>query len=158
MKTIEERLKLVEDQLEIAQLRAHYCHLLDERRWDEFIALFTPDGVFEGLEAVCGHAALHAFFSERVPKLAEDFWHFCTNGTVEVDGDVATGRISMEYLSVTNGVSFVSAGHYDDVMHRVDGRWRFASRKITFYFLSPLSEGWAGRPFPGRTPAPRAAE
>lgn len=158
MKTIEQRLQLVEDQLEIAQLRARYCHLLDERRWDEFVALFTADGVFEGLEAVSGHQALRAFFGERVPKLAEDFWHFCTNGTVEIDGDVATGRISMEYLSVTDGVSFVSAGHYDDVMRRVDGRWRFAARRITFYFLSPLSEGWAGRPFPGRAPTGRAAE
>lgn len=158
MTSIEERLRRVEDQLEIAQLRASYCHLLDERRWDEFVALFTPDGVFEGLEAVSGHEALHAFFSQRVPKLAEDFWHFCTNGTVELDGDVATGRISMEYLSVTDGVSFVSAGHYDDMMRRVDGRWRFASRKITFYFLSPLSEGWAGRPFPVRGAAAKAAE
>jgi hypothetical protein len=158
MKTIEDRLKFVEDQLEIAQLRAHYCHLLDERRWDEFIDLFTSDGVFEGLEAVRGRDAIYAFFSERVPKLAEDFWHFCTNGTVDVNGDVATGRISMEYLSVTNGVSYVSAGHYDDVMRRVNGRWRFASRKITFYFLAPLSEGWAGRPFPGRALAPKAVQ
>lgn len=150
MKTIEERLRLVEDQLEIAQLRARYCHLLDESRWDEFVDLFTDDGVFEGLEAVSGRDELHAFFSQRVPKIAEDFWHFCTNGTIEVNGETATGRISMEYLSTTKGVSYISAGHYDDVLRHVDGRWRFASRKITFYFLTPLSEGWAGRPFPGR--------
>jgi hypothetical protein len=150
MNSLEERLRLVEDQLEIAQLRARYCHLLDERRWDDFVQLFLPDGVFDGLEAVRGHAAIYEFFSQRVPKLAQDFWHFCTNGTVEVDGDVATGRISMEYLSSTSGVSFVSAGHYDDVMRRLDGRWRFVSRKITFYFLSPLSEGWAGHTLPPR--------
>lgn len=147
MNTIEERLKLVEDQLEISQLRAHYCHLLDSRRWDEFVDLFTSDGVFEGLETVRGHDEIRAFFGERVPQLAEDFWHFCTNGTVEISGDTATGRISMEYLSVTKGISFASAGHYDDVLRRVDGRWRFASRTITFYFLSPLSEGWTGRRF-----------
>lgn len=157
MKSIEERLRLVEDHLEIAQLRARYCHLLDGRQWDEFVQLFTPDGVFDGLEAVEGHDAIYEFFSQRVPRLAEDFWHFCTNGTVEVDGDQATGRISMEYLSSTNGVSFVSAGHYDDVMRRVDGRWLFVSRKITFYFLSPLSEGWAGHPFPGRASREKAA-
>ncbi|MDJ0931702.1 nuclear transport factor 2 family protein [Breoghania sp.] len=150
MKSIEERLQLVEDQLEIAQLRATYCHLLNGRQWDEFVQLFTPDGVFDGLEAVKGYDNIHEFFSQRVPKLAEDFWHFCTDGTVELDGDNATGRISMKYLSSTDGVSFVSAGHYDDVMKRVGGRWRFVSRKITFYFLTPLSEDWAGDPFPGR--------
>jgi hypothetical protein len=32
-------------------------------------------------------------------------------------------------------------------MVRQDGRWRFAARRLTFYFLAPLQEGWAGRPF-----------
>ena len=62
----------------------------------------------------------------------------------------ATGRVTLEYLSATDGVSYVSAGHYDDVMRKIGGQWRFASRKITFYYLSPLTQGWSGRPFPGR--------
>lgn len=150
---LERRLRRIEDELEIGQLRARYCHLLDDRRWTDFVDLFTPDGVFVGLESVQGHAELLRFFQD-FPNSTEDFWHFCTNGTVEIDGDTARGRISLEYLSVSNGVSYVSAGHYDDVMVRVDGRWRFRSRHITFYFLTPLSEGWAGRPFPGRSAAP----
>lgn len=154
MPSLEDRLRAVEDQLAIADLRARYCHLLDERRWPEFIALFTEDGVFEGLSAVRGRAALTTFFSQRVPAMTEEFWHFCSNGTVVLDGDRATGRISMEYLSVMKGVSYVSAGHYDDEMVKQDGVWRFASRRITFYFLAPLHEGWAGRPFHNPATAP----
>jgi hypothetical protein len=150
MTSLEDRIQRIEDELAIGQLRARYCHLLDDRDWPAFIDLFTADGLFQGLEAVQGHAALMEFFSRRVPKLAQDFWHFCTNGTVEIDGDTARGRITLEYLSVSDGVSYVSAGHYDDVMVRQDGRWRFRSRIITFYYLAPLSRGWAGRPFPGR--------
>lgn len=150
MSDLEERLRRVEDQIEIGQLRARYCDLLDDRAWEEFVDLFTEDGSFTGLEAVSGRAALLDFFSNRVPRLAQQFWHFCTNGTIELDGDTATGRISMEYLSVTDGVSYVSAGHYDDVLVRRNGRWRFRSRAITFYYLSPLSEGWTG----GRVPPP----
>jgi hypothetical protein len=150
MTSLEHRIQRIEDELAIGQLRARYCHLLDDRDWPAFIDLFTADGLFQGLDAVQGHAALMEFFSQRVTKLTEDFWHFCTNGTVEIDGDTATGRITLEYLSVTDGVSYVSAGHYDDVMVRRDGRWRFKSRIITFYYLAPLSQGWAGRPFPGR--------
>jgi hypothetical protein len=150
MTSLEHRIQRIEDELAIGQLRARYCHLLDDRDWPDFIDLFTADGLFQGLDAVQGHAALMEFFSQRVPKLTEDFWHFCTNGTVEIDGNTATGRITLEYLSVTDGVSYVSAGHYDDVMVRQDGRWRFKSRIITFYYLAPLSQGWAGRPFPGR--------
>ncbi|RKK05245.1 nuclear transport factor 2 family protein [Pseudoroseomonas wenyumeiae] len=150
MTSLEQRIQRIEDELAIGQLRARYCHLLDDRNWPAFIDLFTEDGVFQGLDAVRGHAALMDFFSRRVPELTEDFWHFCTNGTVEIEGDAAKGRITLEYLSVTDGVSYVSAGHYDDVMVRRDGRWRFQSRVITFYYLAPLSQGWAGRPFPGR--------
>lgn len=147
MTDIEARLRAVEDQLAIADLRARYCHLLDGRRWEEFVGLFTPEGVFDGLSAVRGRAALLEFFGRQVPAMTEEFWHFCSNGTVELDGDRATGRISMEYLSVMNGVSYISAGHYEDEMVRQDGAWRFAARRITFYFLAPLHEGWAGRPF-----------
>ena len=146
MSTIDERLQRVEDQLEIGQLRARYCHLLDEQRWDEFVDLFTEDGSFKGLAEVEGREALLAFFGKTVPTLGEGFWHFCTNGTVDLAGDTATGRISMEYLSVKDGVSYVSAGHYDDVLVRVGGRWKFRSRAITFYYFAPLSEGFVGRP------------
>ncbi|PHK95215.1 DUF4440 domain-containing protein [Pseudoroseomonas rhizosphaerae] len=152
--TLEERLRRVEDELEIGQLRARYCHLLDGREWEAFVDLFTADRHFSGLREVRGREALLRFFRDEVPLLAEDFWHFCTNGTVEIEGDTARGRISMEYLSTTRGVPHISAGHYDDELQRVDGRWRFRSRRITFYFLAPLREGWAGRPFPGRAAKP----
>ena len=126
MTTTDERLRRIEDRLEIADLRARYCHLLDDRRWPEFVDLFTEDGVFSGLESVRGREEIRAFFTERVPKLAEAFWHFCTDGTIELDGDEARGRISLQYLSIKGGVSYVSAGHYDDTFRRVDGRLRGA--------------------------------
>lgn len=143
---LETRLTRIEDELAIGQLRARYCHLLDDMQWEEFVDLFTEDGEFDGLSKVQGRDALMRFFSHDVPKIAERFWHFCTNGTVEINADMAVGRISMEYISTTNGVSYVSAGHYDDVMLKEGGRWKFKSRKITFYFYSPLSEGFTGAP------------
>ena len=149
--TLEDRIRRLEDQQAIAQLRAQYCHLLDDRQWDGFVALFAEDGLFSGLETVQGRKALRAFF-ERFAAATPEYYHFCTNGTVEIDGDRATGRITLEYLSAVDSVSYVSAGHYDDVLHRVDGRWLFQSRTITFYYLAPLAQGWAGRPFPGRQP------
>jgi SnoaL-like domain len=144
--TLEERLRRVEDELAIGQLRARYCHLLDDRDWPAFVDLFTEDGIFQGLKAVQGREALLQFFGTDFPKTTEAFWHFCTNATVEIDGDRATGRITLEYLSRIGGVSYAAAGHYDDVMVRVDSRWRFRSRVITFYFFGPLSDGWTGQP------------
>lgn len=147
----QDRLRKVEDELAIGQLRARYCHLLDDMQWPEFVNLFTEDGVFQGLSKVQGHGALMHFFGTEVPQIAERFWHFCTNGTIDIQGDTATGRISMYYISITKGVSYVSAGHYDDVVVRVNGEWKFKSRVITFYFYSKESEGFTGLP-PGTLP------
>ena len=142
--TLEQRVLRMEDAFEIAQLRATYCHLLDDRRWNEFNDLFTEDATFDGLRRISGKAAIHEFFSVECPKIADQFWHFCSNGSIDVHGDTATGRISMEYFSVTSGISYVSFGHYDDVIVRTDGGWKFASRRITFYFYSPLKDGFLG--------------
>lgn len=144
--TIETRLKAVEDRQAIAQLRGEYCHVLDDRNWDVLADLFTEDGEFDGLARVQGRAAIHKFFSTTVENLAEGFWHFCTNGTIHLDGDRATGRISMQYLSRKKGISYVSAGHYDDQFQRINGRWHFARRRITFYYFAPLAEGFTGTP------------
>lgn len=145
-RTLARNIALVADRQDIAQLRAQYCHLLDDRDWDGLADLFTSDGVFDGLARVEGRAAIHQFFSQTVERLAEGFWHFCTNATCQVDRDRATGRISMQYLSCKNGVSYVSAGHYDDVLLRQDGQWKFQSRRITFYYYNKLSEGFWGQP------------
>lgn len=146
MSTLEDRIQAVEDKSAIAELRARYCHLLDDRDWDGFVDLFTEDGEFAGLARVRGHDEIRMFFSQTVPRLADGFWHFCTNGTAEIDGDTARGRISMEYLSVKDGVSRVSAGHYDDELRRENGVWKFSRRRITFYYFAPLSEGFVGQP------------
>jgi hypothetical protein len=143
---IETRLKALEDRAEIADLRARYCHVLDHRDWDALTEMFTEDGEFNGLAHARGRDEILEFFSGFVDGMAEGFWHFCTNATIELDGDRATGRTSMQYLSVKQGVSYVSAGHYDDRLERVEGAWKFRERKITFYYFAPLSEGFVGKP------------
>ncbi len=38
--------------------------------------------------------------------------------------------------------SYVCACQYDDVLIKQDGKWKFKSRKVTFYYFVPLREGW----------------
>lgn len=146
MDRLEDRIRALEDHHQIAQLRARYCHVLDDRDWPALADLFTADGEFDGLAHVVGREAVFRFFSGTVERLAEGFWHFCSNPTAELAGDTASGRVSMQYYSVRNGVSYVSAGHYEDEFRREDGRWLFRKRRITFYYHAPLSEGFVGSP------------
>lgn len=144
--TLEARIATLEARSEIAELRARYVHLLDDRDWDALAGLFTADGVFHGLAHVEGRENIRAFFHDTVSRIAERFWHFCTNPTLTLDGDRAHGRISMQYLSVRDGMSYHSAGHYDDEMVKEDGLWKFRRRRITFYWFAPVAEGFTGGP------------
>ncbi len=147
MDNLEQRLRLIEDDLAIRQLRAQYCTLLDEGRVSEVVDLFTSDGYFQGLGVAQGHAGLADFFTNHVPFMAEDFWHFIGNETIDLDGDTAKGRSSLQYWASKEGVSHIGAGHYEETFRRVDGKWKFATKIVVLDFLGPLSEGWAGRPF-----------
>jgi hypothetical protein len=69
--TIEDRLRRLEDIDAVTQLRARYWHLLDERRGEEFVDLFTPDGLFVGLTEAKGREELMIFFGSTVPRLGE---------------------------------------------------------------------------------------
>lgn len=44
---LEERLARLEAFHEVRQLKARYCSLADQQRWDEFVELFTDDCTFD---------------------------------------------------------------------------------------------------------------
>jgi hypothetical protein len=155
MSDLEARLRRVEDIIEIGQLRARYCALLDAFDWDALAELFTPDGEFHGIGAAYGRDELKQFYAKVRDESGFDaWWHFSSNETVEVDGDVATGETYLDQPSVINGKAYACAGRYRDNFARVDGRWLFSKRQVSFFYFVPLDEGWA----PGRIVPPDARQ
>jgi hypothetical protein len=55
---LEARIRRLEDIHEIGQLRARYCHYLDDGRWDELAELFTLHGRFIGQATAVGSGEL----------------------------------------------------------------------------------------------------
>src|ERR1700687_4448071 len=94
MKTIEERLRVLEDIEEISKLKARYAAACDDNyNADAIAALFTEDAVWDGgaLGKADGRAAIRKFFSR-----ATEFFPFATanvmNPIIEVEGAHATGQ------------------------------------------------------------------
>lgn len=155
---LESRVRRLEDLHEIGQLRARYCQYLDDGRWDELVELFTPDGSFVGLSSVTGTDALRTFFSELQEGRLKAWWHFSSNETIDLDGDVATGETWLHQPCVVDDEAHVAAGRYIDRMRRCDdGVWRFEVREVRFFFWSPADHGWAPGRF-GYPPAAKAAD
>ncbi|MDQ3157456.1 MAG: nuclear transport factor 2 family protein [Actinomycetota bacterium] len=155
---LEARVRRLEDMHDIGQLRARYCQYLDDGRWDDLVELFTPEGAFVGLSTVRGRAELRNFFAELHVGPLQAWWHFSSNETIDLDGDVATGQTWLDQPCVVDGEAHIAAGRYADRLRRCDdGRWRFEERQVSFFFWSPAEAGWS----PGRfdwEPARAAAD
>ena len=155
---LEARISRLEDLHEIAQLRARYCHYLDDGRWDDLVELFTEDGSFVGLSTATGRDQLRTFFAGLQQGALQAWWHFSSNETIDLDGDRATGETWLDQPCVVDGQAHIAAGRYADRMTRcTDGRWRFEERKVSFFFWSPVDQGWAPGEF-SYAPASAAAD
>lgn len=79
----------------------------------------------------------------------------------EIHQLLGADHISVQYMSVKNGVRYVSGRHHDDRLRRADGGWKLHERKIAFYHHAPLAEGFAGKPTfitnDGTPPVPQPA-
>jgi hypothetical protein len=140
---LQRRLQRLEDTQVITQLRARYCQLLDDGRWDDLVELFTPDGEFVGLSTARGHAELRTFFARLQEGSLSAWWHFSSNETIELEGDRATGQTWLLQPCVVDGQSQLAAGRYVDTMARGDdGIWRFVRREVRFFWWVDLQTGW----------------
>lgn len=142
MSAIEQRLQRLEDLEAIRQLDATYCRLLDTGDLPGLVDLFAPDGEFIGLDRVRGRDEILRFFGGLADGGLTAFWHYVTNLEITLDGDSAEVRSALWQPCVQDGVPHVAAGRYHDHLVRLDGRWRYRSKHISFDYFTPLSEGW----------------
>jgi ketosteroid isomerase-like protein len=139
---LEERLRRLEDIEAIRILDAAYCRLLDDGDWPALVALFTEDGVFDGLRRVQGHRDLLAFFGGLADAGMSVFWHHVSNHEIQVTGDSATVRSLLWQPCVVGGVPHVAAGRYADELTRAEEGWRYRVKQVRFSYWTPLTEGW----------------
>jgi 3-phenylpropionate/cinnamic acid dioxygenase small subunit len=144
------RLQKVEDRQAIEQLlMGDYPRALDSNDWAAYAALFAKDGTLimgGGSTKRTGPAAIQEYFSARpapappasaapspcpVPPGGHRSEHVVTNLTLQLNGDMATDQAYWQTIVTRDCKSVVAgAGHYEDVLKREDGRWKFFKREI----------------------------
>jgi hypothetical protein len=140
------------DRFELAELRARYNHFYDSGQIDEFVALFAEDAECEmgPGNVVTGIDAIRASAQEAWAFTAgeDDFVrHFCDLGLSELDPDDpdrASGR-SHVLLQLGRAFNVIGGGTYLDRYVRVDGEWRFASRRVQFEYFGDSGVAWPER-------------
>src|ERR1700689_3066383 len=144
------RLQKVEDRQAIEQLlMGDYPRALDSNDWAAYAALFAKDGTLimgGGSTKRTGPAAIQEYFSARpapappasaapspcpVPPGGHRSEHVVTNLTLQLNGDMATDQAYWQTIVTRDCKSVVAgAGHYEDVLKREDGHWKFFKREI----------------------------
>src|SRR3984957_5531518 len=144
------RLQKVEDRQAIEQLlMGDYPRALDSNDWAAYAALFAKDGTLimgGGATKLTGPTSIREYFSSRpppgaaasavpspcpVPAGGHRSEHVVTNLTLQINGDTAIDQAYWQTIVTRDCKSVVAgAGHYEDVLKREDGRWKFAKREI----------------------------
>jgi ketosteroid isomerase-like protein len=118
---------------EIRNLLVRYGLFLDQKDFDGYVSLFTEDGVLDApLGMATGPENIRALLGNVLGPINPGF-HIYANPLIEVDGDHATSMSRFSYVQAIDGQlpELRLVGHYDDVLRRDGGRWKFARRTIT---------------------------
>ncbi len=130
------RVQRLEDRAEIERLFFDYRRFLDARDLLSYSRLFCEDGEWTGRtgsavgpEAI--QAMLEANLSPNPPAPDATSWHIVSNPTIDLDGDRATAHTTWALIRRADGdvPQVALLGHYDDVLARESGRWKFKRRQ-----------------------------
>lgn len=126
------RLQVQEDKNAIAEHTAFYNKCWDDGRLDDWVATFTPDGVFElgGAPDTVGLEALHAMITAMT---SVGFVHMTLDHRIEVGGDQAVQHCTVLLGRRSAGrepgsSQWVTTGRYTDGLRRTPDGWRFTRR------------------------------
>jgi ketosteroid isomerase-like protein len=124
-------LQVIADRFEIEALRGEVTDAVMMRDYDRFASLFTPDGAWRmphiDVEFVSREEIRAGI--ERMQGLWDYFMQTTHPGTIQLDGDTATGRAYVaEFGRFRDGRSELNYSVYHDRYQRTPDGWKFTER------------------------------
>lgn len=142
---LEARIQQLEARLEIDALIARYCAAMDERNFAEIVTIFTPDIVIKSADGVMNSSGIDdvmKMWRERFAVLGPSN-HFTHDRLISFDAgdpDLARGLVNSHAEMSRNGTAMLAAIRYDDVYQRLNQRWRFKQRSLSFFYYLSAAE------------------
>ncbi len=134
--SLEQRVQRLEDTEAIRSLLIQYGRALDKRDFAAYGRLFAKDGTWKGGMGMATspeniQKMVSDGFSKMPAELYQDSNHVMTSMDIDVHGDTATAW--SRWLWVVKGADgkprTERGGHYEDVLVRENGQWKFKSRQ-----------------------------
>jgi ketosteroid isomerase-like protein len=137
-------LQAIADRVEIEALRGEFTDAVMMRDYDRVASLFTADGALRmpNIPAeLAGREEIRAW-GERVPALVDYLVQTTHPGTIQLDGDTASGRAYLqELVHARDGRSELNYAIYHDRYQRADDGWKFTERvyEVRYRDTTPLA-------------------
>jgi uncharacterized protein (TIGR02246 family) len=138
------------DELAIRQLAAEYIDAVNRYVGEDWIATWADDATWNlmGME-VAGRDAIYELWKGAMSTFEFAFM-MLNSGTVNVDGDSASGRWYVtEHIKPKEGDNNLTLGVYDDSYVKRDGKWLFADRRYHVLYQGPADYSAQHNPYPG---------
>lgn len=139
------RIDRLEARAEIAELCTHYCTACDDRDMVLLRSLFAPDIVIQsrdrkmdarGIDNVM--AMFENMFTIRGPA-----FHWSHDRVITFDDgdpDRATGLLLAHAETTPDGEASIAGIRYHDIFRRIDGKWHFAERQLSFLYYMRMAD------------------
>ncbi|UYM04248.1 nuclear transport factor 2 family protein [Solicola gregarius] len=137
-------LQAIADRAEIQALQAEFTDAAMMHDVDRLMSLYTTDAVYRIPEVDIELVGWEAIRSGN-EQLAENWEFFVQNthpGSIQVDGDTATGRaLVFELGRQRDGRSVVNHALFHDRYRRTPDGWRFSERvyEVRYFDTNPLT-------------------
>ena len=145
----------IADRVEIEALRGEFTDAVMMRDRARLASLFTPDGALRmpNIPAeMVGREQIRTG-GERLQSQWDFFVQTTHPGTIQLDGDTATGRAYIQELARTrDGRQGLNYAIYDDRYERTGDGWKFTERVYEVRYLDTTSLAGSA-PRPAGTPA-----
>lgn len=143
MRSVEERLRYLEDKEAIRDLLLAYGRALDSRDTQAYSDLFAADGEWSGgLGQGKTPAGIKKMLDDVFAKSTSNFvnpHHVMANMMIDLDGDRATAK--SRWLWILGGAegapTIKRAGFYEDELVRENGAWKFQKRRAVTELVNP---------------------
>ena len=134
----------IADRVEIEALRGEFTDAAMMCDYDRLALLFTPDGALRMPDVpveLVGREQILAW-RDRREALVDYFVQTTHQGTIQLDGDTASGRAYLhEVIHLRDGSSHLNYAIYHDRYQRTGDGWKFTERvyEIRYLDTTPLA-------------------
>ena len=151
----------IADRVEIEALRGEFTDAAMMRDRARLASLFTPDGALRmpNIPAeLVGREEIRAG-GERLQAQWDFFVQTTHPGTIQLDGDTATGRAYIqELIRLRDGSSHANYAIYHDRYQRTGGGWKFTERVYEVRYLDTTPLAGSAPPAAGAPADPPAGD